>query len=113
MSERISSNEELDRITTIEVRRRTSSKLQIMKHQFGFKSVDEMLSVLMAVVYRQQWSKQDILKMTVEYTGISTATSDEEMYQKTGIKGDLVLKLDETTKIKGKVEKKKKVEKHE
>jgi len=100
MSERICSNEELDRITTIEVRRRTSSKLQIMKHQFGFKSVDEMLSVLMAVVYRQQWSKQDILKMTVEYMS-GSATNDDEVHENIGVKS-----YTQTTKIKGKVKEK-------
>jgi len=98
MDERISSFEEMNRITTIEVKRRTSSKLQILKHQLGFKSVDEMLSVFMAMVYANDWTKEDLMKLAIKVES-GSAKSDSEVKLNLGI-------LTQTDKIKGKVKKK-------
>jgi len=103
MNERISSNEEMNRITTIEVKRRTSSKLQILKHQLDFKSVDEMLSVFMAMVYANDWTKEDLMKLAIKVESGSAKTEDE-MKLNLGI-------LTQTDKIKGKVKKNPKEEK--
>lgn len=89
----------MDRITTIEVKRRTSSKLQILKHQLDFKSVDEMLSVFMAMIGRQQWSRADLLEMCLEYIS-GTAKSEDEMKLNLGILKEKGLP------VKGKIKKK-------
>lgn len=94
----------MDRITTIEVKRRTSSKLQILKHQLGFKSVDEMLSIFMLMVYANDWRKEDLIKLSIRVESGSAKTEDEKL-QKIGVKS-----YTQTDKIKGKVKKKPKEE---
>lgn len=112
MSERIESKEEMDRITTIEVRRRTSSKLQILKHFLDFKSVDEMLTVFMAVVYNEDLRKEDLLRMAIKVES-GTATCEHEMHEKLGLVKKQIHVCEKGFLVKGKVEKKKKVKEDE
>jgi hypothetical protein len=105
MSERICSKEEMEKVTTIEVKRRTSSKLQILKHQLGFKSVDEMLTVFMSMVYANDWRKEDLIKLSIRVES-GSAKTDSEVKLNLGI-------LTQTTKIEGKVKPKPKEKKKE
>jgi hypothetical protein len=93
---------ELDKITTIEVKRRTSSRLQIMKHSLGFKSLDEMLLLITQASTVQQWTKEQLIEMAIpEESG--SAPSERELYEKLNKPKNLTEK---GLKIKSKVKKK-------
>jgi hypothetical protein len=101
-----------DEDTSLRIKRKTLSHLAILTRNLHFHSMDELIAVLVDIVAKKGWDKTD-LESIQRYGKIievmsGTAKSDEEMYEKIGIKGDVVLKLDETTKITGKVKKKKK-----
>lgn len=101
--------DKMNEITTISVRRRTASRFGIIQKKLGFHSADELISSLINLLIRKEWTKTDMEslerygRIIREMSG--SAKTEDEMYQKTGIKGDIVLKLDETSKIKGEVKK--------
>jgi len=93
---------ELDKITTIEVKRRTSSRLQIMKHSLGFKSLDEMLLVLTHVSANQGWTKPELIDMAIPIE-IGTASSERQLYEKLNKPKNF---MEKGLKVKSKVKKK-------
>lgn len=99
-----------DEDSSIRVKRVTSSRLGILVRQLHFHSADEFIATIINVVSRKEWTKTD-LESLERYGKIievmeGTAKTDLEMYQKVGIKGDIVKKFKETKRIKGKLKEK-------
>ena len=86
-----------DEDSSIRVKRVTSSRLGILVRQLHFHSADEFIATIINVVSRKEWTKTD-LESLERYGKIievmeGTAKTDLEMYQKVGIKGDIVKKF--------------------
>jgi len=92
---------EMEQETSIKIKRRTSSRLQIMKHQLGFKSLDEMLLVLTQISTVQGWTKEQLVSMAIpEESG--SASSERELYEKLNKPRE----YSEKSRVKGRIKKK-------
>jgi hypothetical protein len=99
-------------ITTISVKRRTSSRFSILQKLLGFHSADELLEIIVDLIIKKGWSKLD-LECLMKYGKIpqvetGSARNENEMYEKLGFK-----RYTQTDKIKGKVKKPEKEKKAE
>jgi len=91
--------------TSCRLKRKTSSHLAILQKKLGFHSADELISILVDIVSRKEWTKADLEsiqrygKIIQDMSG--TARNESEMLEKIGVK-----KYTQTNTIKGKVKKK-------
>jgi hypothetical protein len=90
--------------TSCRLKRKTSSHLAILQKKLGFHSADELISILVDIVSRKEWSKTD-LESLQRYGKIiqvmsGTARNEDEMLENLGI-----LK-EKGIKVKGKIKKK-------
>jgi len=96
--------------TSCRLKRKTASHLAIVTKNLHFHSMDELVSVLVDIVAKKQWTKAD-LESLQRYGKIiqvmsGTARNEDEMYEALGVK-----EFEEKgLKIKGKVKEKPKEE---
>ena len=77
--------------------RSTASRLQIVKHRLGFRSIEELLRIFERATIIQCWTKEDLLNFATP-VHVGTASSEEEIRRQLGFK--------QKTKVKAKVKEK-------
>jgi ribosome biogenesis protein Tsr3 len=96
-----------DEDTSCRLKRRTVSHLEILKKKLHYHSIDELISILVDITMKKDWSKTD-LESIARYGKIiqvmeGSAKSEDEMYEALGVK-----KFEEKGfPVKGKIKKKK------